>query len=630
MTYDYHPVLLLSVILQWFKKIMTRPPKDTAIRRLQKALGSIVDLKQRRRRSPEFEKWRRDTKIAVAHTFGEDSSQMEDLAGIPYSLYSTSPSITDSDRQQAYIEGLELATAILQSMIEEVEEFWKDDSFTERSTLQNQTSSEHIMFSILHISDLHRSKEEPIDNNSLIAALLADHDRYMGESPQIPPVGAIVVSGDLIQGTKIGAPNWQQSMEDQYAVAEGFLSELCDRFLDGDRSRMVLIPGNHDVCWNTSRRPMEWVLKEDYPSNLYEALIEPDSRYRWCWKKPALFYIKDMAVYEQRMDYYWDFVESFYKNVDLPLSIDRTRGFQLFELCDRRIIVAAFDSIAGNDCFCYSSALPRGAVGKCAMALRDSHRSYDLKIAVWHHSIQGPPTRSDYMDISQVHEMIGLGFQLGLHGHQHTSGTQTQFVHLDQDRSMAVVSAGSLCAGNRDLPRGVNRQYNLIVIEDDFIQARVHVREMAEGEQFTRKRSGAFLEGFVEVSWQPPTDVMGGEIDAQADNAQHAILVAEEALHNGRPQEVVQALGDIDVSFESYARQLMIGALLTQKDWQGLINVIKNPFTIKEHVTLVSALIESNNLDEAQDRLNAAVDLDPATRAELQGRINIKKQMRQL
>ena len=28
---------------------------------------------------------------------------------------------------------------------------------------------------------------------------------------------------------------------------------MCDRFLDGDRSRMVLVPGNHDICWNTSR-----------------------------------------------------------------------------------------------------------------------------------------------------------------------------------------------------------------------------------------------------------------------------------------------------------------------------------------------------------------------------------------
>ena len=483
------------------------------------------------------------------------------------------------------------------------------------------------MFSILHISDLHRSREEPIDNNSLLAALLADRDRYMGGGLQIPPVGAIVVSGDLIQGTQIGAQNWQQSMEDQYAVAEDFLSQLCDRFLDGDRERMVLIPGNHDVCWNTSRRAMKRVSDGNYPNNLYRALIEPDSSYRWCWKTRALFRIKDMEIYEQRMDYYWDFVESFYKNVDLPLSLDRTRGFQLFELCDRRIIVAAFDSITGNDCFCDSGALSRGAVGECAMALRDSLRSYDLKIAVWHHSIQGPPTHSNYMDVSQVHEMIGLGFQLGLHGHQHTSGTQTQFVYLDQDRSMAIVSAGSLCAGNRDLPRGVNRQYNLIVIEGDFIQARVHVREMGEGGQFTGKRNGEFLEGFAKVSWQPPTDVMGGEIDAKADNVQHATLAADKALRNGRPQEVVQALKDVDVSFPSHARHLMIEALLIQGNWQGLRKVIPNPFTVKEYVILVSALIESNNLDEAQDRLNAATDLDPATCAGLQDKIDIKKQM---
>ena len=486
------------------------------------------------------------------------------------------------------------------------------------------------MFSILHISDLHRSKEEPIDNDSLLAALLADRARYAGEVPQIPPVGAIVVSGDLIQGTQIGAANWQQSMKDQYAVAEGFLSALCNRFLDGDRERMVLIPGNHDVCWNTSHQAMERVSDGNYPDNLYRALIEPDSSYRWCWKTRALFRIKDMEIYEQRMNYYWDFVESFYKNVDLPLSIDRTRGFQLFELCDRRIIVVAFDSIAGNDCFCYSGALPRGAVGKCVIALQDSHRSYDLQIAVWHHSIQGPPTHSNYMDASQVHEMIGHGFQLGLHGHQHIAGTQTQLVHLDKDHSMAVVSAGSLCAGNRELPRGVNRQYNLIVIEDDFIHGRVHVREMGEGEQFTGKRNGEFLKGFAKVSWQIQTDVMGGKIDAQADNIRHATLAAEEAFKNGRPKEAVQALRDVDVSSQSYARDLMIAALYTQGDWQGLTNIIQYPFTAEEGVALVSALIKSKNLDEAQDRLNALVDLGPAAHAGLQEWIDNEKQMREL
>ena len=67
---------------------MTTPPKDKAIQRLQRALDAIEDLKQSKRRSssPEFKKWHRDTKIAIARTFGEDSSQMKDLAGISYLL----------------------------------------------------------------------------------------------------------------------------------------------------------------------------------------------------------------------------------------------------------------------------------------------------------------------------------------------------------------------------------------------------------------------------------------------------------------------------------------------------------------------------------------------------------------
>ena len=485
------------------------------------------------------------------------------------------------------------------------------------------------MFSILHISDLHRSREEPVDNDSLLAALLADHDRYAGGIPRIPSPYAIVVSGDLIQGAWIDAPNWQQSVKDQYAVADSFLIALCERFLDGDRSRMVLIPGNHDVCWNTSFHSMERISEGEYPDNLYEALVEPDSLYRWSWSKQALFRIADTAAYERRMDYYWDFVESFYKDVKLSMPIDRKRGFQFFELYDRRIVVVGFDSITGNDCFGYSGALSRGAVGRCAMALRDSGRSYDLKIAVWHHSIQGPPTRSDYMDASQVQEMIGHGFQLGLHGHQHISETLTQFVHLDQSQSMAVVSAGSLCAGTKEMPRGVNRQYNLIVIGDDFIHAQIHVREMAEGEQFTRKRNGAFPEGFVEVGWQPPTNIMGGEFDAQEDNARRATIDAEAALRDGRPYDAVQALNGVDVSSASHARKILINALLAQEDWPRLTAFLQSTDTVEEAVILILALVEVNNLDDAQTRLNAATEVDAATRTALQSKIETKKMMRQ-
>ena len=193
---------------------------------------------------------------------------------------------------------------------------------------------------------------------------------------------------------------------------------------------------------------------------------------------------------------------------------------------------------------------------------------------------------------------------------------------------MAVVSAGSLCAGARELPRGVNRQYNLIVIEDDFLHGRVHVREMGEGEQFTRKRNGAFLEGFVEISWQPPTDMMGRRFDSQADNARRSTITAEAALRDGRPQDAAQMLGNMDFSSVPYARKLMIDALVALRDWPRLSDILQTPRTVEETVIFISALIESNRLDESQARLDAASEVDAATRAGLQGRIETKKLMR--
>jgi len=142
---------------------------------------------------------------------------------------------------------------------------------------------------VLHISDLHRSREEPIDNDSLIAALLSDSDRYLGETPPVPQPGAIVVSGDLIQGVGIGAHKWVDSMLDQYRVAGVFLDQLAKRFLAGDRSKIIIVPGNHDVCWNTSFAAMERVPADQWPQNIQSALVEPDSDYRWSWRERALY-----------------------------------------------------------------------------------------------------------------------------------------------------------------------------------------------------------------------------------------------------------------------------------------------------------------------------------------------------
>ena len=122
---------------------MTRPPKDTAIQRLQKALDAVEGLKQQQQHSssPEFQKWHRNTEIAIANTFGENSRHVKDFTNISYSLSIASTSTTDSDWQRAYIRGIERATSVLQSMIEE---YWEDDSLTRVSTSDKKTSPEHL------------------------------------------------------------------------------------------------------------------------------------------------------------------------------------------------------------------------------------------------------------------------------------------------------------------------------------------------------------------------------------------------------------------------------------------------------------------------------------------------------
>ena len=291
-------------------------------------------------------------------------------------------------------------------------------------------------------------------------------------------------------------------------------------------------------------------------------------------------------------------------------------------------MLAAFDSISGNDCFAYSGAILRGAVARCALALRDIPHAYDLHIAVWHHSIYGPPMRDDYMDAGQVREMAGLNFQLGMHGHQHVADAKTHYVHLSEKRAMAVVGAGSLCAGFKELPRGVNRQYNLVVIEDDLRCARVHVREIGEGEQFSRKSNGTFLQGFVQVEWKASTDVMGREIKASEENSRRVILQAEDVLHNGNARKAIELLKGIDLSPGSYARRIVIQAALTLEDWTLLATTIAQPQSTEEAVLLVSSLIRTNALDQAATILSGHHDIDAATRKELEGQIETKRMMR--
>ena len=91
------------------------------------------------------------------------------------------------------------------------------------------------MFSILHLSDLHRSAAEPISNDTLIASLQADCDRFPMETPEIRRPDGMVVSGDIVFGESLGESNFGMAIKEQYKLAEEFLVGLTERLFEGFR-----------------------------------------------------------------------------------------------------------------------------------------------------------------------------------------------------------------------------------------------------------------------------------------------------------------------------------------------------------------------------------------------------------
>src|SRR5437870_2400034 len=102
--------------------------------------------------------------------------------------------------------------------------------------------------SILHISDLHRNPDSPIRNDALLGSLENDRQRYtMKEDPLVRPPDIIIVSGDIIQGVPPGTIDVDEKLREQYGEALDFLGQAADLLVAGDRQRVVLVPGNHDV-----------------------------------------------------------------------------------------------------------------------------------------------------------------------------------------------------------------------------------------------------------------------------------------------------------------------------------------------------------------------------------------------
>lgn len=479
------------------------------------------------------------------------------------------------------------------------------------------------MFTLLQISDLHRAANEPFSNEEIMSSLVADVARYPNEQPAISKPDAIVVSGDLVQGLPLQSPTYPAGLVAQYEVALELLKRLADTFLGGNRSKLVMIPGNHDVDFNQSLAAMTEVKvrKENVKGLLFGSAL--DNPHRWSWNDGKLFKISNPMAYEDRFRYYCDTFNRFYEGVSLAYPVDPSEYFNLFELNDGQIIVAAFNSCHGNDCFNYVGDIPAAVIARCHLMISQSGKQYRLKMAVWHHDIAGPPKRSDYMDSSVVKLMIDRGFRLGLHGHQHKANASPEWVYTARRTSMVVVSAGSLCAGTYDIPRGVSREYNVIEIDPSYAKARVHVREAKVQNIFA---AGRFIdiggESYEDVDWAPEELPQLSGTGA-ADSPVTRVARIEALLAAGNAAEAVTELDASSHTLGRHGRMLLTRALRETKDYARLLRHLASPENAEEAAVLVTAMSKQKQWQEAKGFLGT-----PAAKTLLSGvEINHLNQM---
>ena len=114
--------------------------------------------------------------------------------------------------------------------------------------------------------------------------------------PAIRSPDIIIVSGDIIHGIRPDTPDPEEKLREQYQEALDFLAQLTDRFVGGDRNRVIVVPGNHDVSAYHLEKSLRRVdILPDRKKGLVTQLFSPDSLLRWSWSGFELYEIADQS-----------------------------------------------------------------------------------------------------------------------------------------------------------------------------------------------------------------------------------------------------------------------------------------------------------------------------------------------
>jgi hypothetical protein len=456
-----------------------------------------------------------------------------------------------------------------------------------------------MRFSVLHISDLHRDLRDEVANGPLLDSLLRDVDHYHEQSPPILKPSICVVSGDLVYGVRPDLADPRPELDRQYTQAVTFLINLADRLFGGDRSRVVLLPGNHDVSYPAviaSSTRVEIPAEISERKRLTDELFAPVSRLRWSWSEMCFYRITDHEGYEQRLIGFARAYESFYSGAR-TFRLTPEHQFDLFDYPDLGFCVLALNSCYRNDPLHRAGSFHPTALSTACRALGNSNRTGWLLAATWHHSIGGGPSQDDYLDGGFLQLLIDSGVSLGFHGHQHAHDCVDERYRLGPGpRKITIVSASTLCAEPRNLKPGVPRGYNVVELDTDAWTGRTHSRHMVNNDfELPVWGPGLFYatgKSHVDFDLCKPVSGRPNRLDSTL-----ALERADRLLGERKWAEALQILRELkDIPL---ARPLILTALSELADDAETVALLWPPSTNAEIVLVGSAIANRRTPEEA-------------------------------
>lgn len=460
-----------------------------------------------------------------------------------------------------------------------------------------------MKLSVLHISDLHRDHENPIRNDVLLDSLQNDRRHYTAEEmPAVRSPDLVIVSGDIIHGIRPDEPDPDKKLREQYQEALDFLSRLTDRFVNGDPGRVVIVPGNHDASAYHFAKSLRRVdIPPDRKREMVTQLFSPGSMLRWSWSGFELYEIEDQALYAQRLAAFAEFYAAFYKG-GRTYDLAPSAQFDIFDLPRYDLTIVGFSSCYNNDLYNRQGAIHPACIAAAASRLRHPSFRGRLRVAVWHHNVEGAPLQSDYMDPDLIQNLIDREFSLGFHGHQHRPQfLDTRFRH-GVERGITIISAGTLC-GSASFRHG--RAYNIVELDTETRTGRLYVREMQNDNLsmpiWGRRSLPPHTSPCYEFRYDPAPVA-----DSVASGNTLALVEAQRLYEAADYKGAAEILARVAPS-DDLAKPLLLDCYLKLKDMPAIIAAFDPPASEAEAIHVMDALWAEGRRDRLREVLKLLV-----------------------